>query len=134
MSAYKTSYSAYGPKEENNQCGTSPDKEISDLAPHIGERQVLSRPPLGLASAPFPMKPDSNISYPRIDKVGVENPMFFTTSMEVGANKPLPHHLPDRYFPKSNNFSQSFANRQKPFAGLVTHVSHSRIHNSFDRF
>lgn len=81
----------------------------------------------------FPVKSE-NINYPRIDKKGVDNPLYYTTSSAIGSDVPRPHQLAERYFPKSNEFSQSFANRTRRFAGMKTHVSYSHVHRELDRF
>ena len=60
--------------------------------------------------------------------------MYATASAEVGGMCPKEHHLPERYFPKSNDFSQSFANRSTRFCGLATSPSMSRIHKHLDSF
>ena len=76
----------------------------------------------------FPVKA-ANIEYPPIDKRGADNPLYRTTSMEVGARLPMQHQLAERYFPLNNNFSQSFANRRaSQSTALNTNLSRNRVH------
>ena len=77
---------------------------------------------------------ETSMSYLPIDKLGALNPLYFTSSQEVGFMPPSNHHIPDRRFPKSNQFSQSFANRITQFAGLHTSSSKSKVHSSLDLF
>lgn len=77
---------------------------------------------------------ETSMKYPPIDKLEALNPLYFTSSQELGCMPPSNHHIPDRRFPKSNQFSQSFANRITQFAGLHTSSSRSKVHTSLDLF
>lgn len=83
-----------------------------------------------VAPKPFPVS--KVLSYPKVDKKGVDNPIYFTSSSSIGIYPPNEHQLPDRYFPKSNKFSQSFAHNSKRSAGLVTMACKSSVHSSLD--
>ena len=72
--------------------------------------------------------------YPAIDKAGAGNPLYATSSQDIGCMPPSSHHVPDRRFPKRNEFSQSFANRTVQFAGLNTNNSRSKVHSSLDLY
>ena len=72
------------------------------------------------------------LRYPKVDKKGYDNPIFYTSNSEIGKRPPEEHHRPDRYFPKSNRFSKSFADRESRFAGLVTGPLKSHVHASLD--
>ena len=79
----------------------------------------------------FPVKSE-NIVYPVIDKHGADNPLFFTTSMDIGAKKPLPHQLAERFFPLSNKFSKDFAGRRARNTAINTRTTKSQVHATLD--
>ena len=59
---------------------------------------------------------------------------FRPTSHDYGSRSPSDMHRSDRYFPKTNTFSKSFAGRQRRSEGLITSCSKSRIHAQLDEF
>ena len=59
---------------------------------------------------------------------------FRPSSHDYGSGTPSAMHRPDRYFPKTNTFSKSFAGRQGRSEGLITSCSRSRIHSELDEF
>ena len=79
----------------------------------------------------FPVKSE-NIVYPTVDKHGAYNPLFVTTSMDIGAKKPLPHQLAERFFPLSNKFSKDFAGRRAKNTAINTRTTKSQVHATLD--
>ena len=60
--------------------------------------------------------------------------IYYPSSYEYGFKGPSAMHLPDRYFPKTNTFSNSFAGRQQRTGGLITKYTRSRVHTQFDEY
>ena len=82
--------------------------------------------------ASFPVEFPEQLRYPCIDKKGADNPIYFASSYEIGCRPPDESEIPDRYYPKTNWFSQSFADRTFPSAGLNTAPCKSQVHSSLD--
>ena len=78
--------------------------------------------------------PVSAYEYPRIEKRGAENPLYFTTNTASGKEKPMKHQLPDVFFPRDNHFSSTFTDLKPRNSALATRPSFSKIHEELDRF
>jgi hypothetical protein len=86
-----------------------------------------------IAPHKFPVSA-SNISYPKIEKRGAENPLYFTTNTANGKEKPMKHQLPDVFFPRDNHFSSTFTDLKPRDTALATRPVFSKIHEELDRF
>ena len=62
------------------------------------------------------------------------NPLYLTSSCEIGSSRAQEHHRRDKYFPKTNVFSESFAGRNSRDAGLNTFISKSKVHKFLDTY
>jgi len=60
--------------------------------------------------------------------------IYLPSSYDYGSRTPTAIHLPDRHFPKTNTFSNSFTGRQTRSAGFITTCSRSRVHSELDEY
>jgi len=79
----------------------------------------------------FPVKAE-DIVYPVTDKLGASNPLFQTTSNDIGSKKPLQHQLPERYFPIDSKFSKAFSAGRAKYTAINTRPTKSQVHQSLD--
>jgi len=75
-----------------------------------------------------------DIRYPEVDKRGAKNPLYETSTYNIGKEVPQAHQVPDMYFPRNNHFVKRFTDSKPRFTGLQTRPSASRVHSSFDQF
>merc|ERR1719401_3070744 len=66
----------------------------------------------------FPVKADQ-FTYPTIEKLGADNPLYATSSGAYGGEQPMAHQITDRYFPSTNNFTKGFVTTKPRYTGLV---------------
>jgi len=78
--------------------------------------------------------PVGSYEYPRIEKNGAENPLYFTSNTACGKEKPMKHQLPDVFFPRDNHFSSTFTDLKPRDTGLSTRPNYSPVHEELDRF
>eukprot|EP00746_Dinoflagellata_sp_MGD_P004320 gnl/MRDRNA2_/MRDRNA2_108322_c0_seq1.p1 gnl/MRDRNA2_/MRDRNA2_108322_c0~~gnl/MRDRNA2_/MRDRNA2_108322_c0_seq1.p1 ORF type:complete len:219 (+),score=34.63 gnl/MRDRNA2_/MRDRNA2_108322_c0_seq1:69-659(+) len=78
--------------------------------------------------------PISAYEYPKIEKRGAENPLYFTSNTACGKETPMKHQLPDLFFPRDNHFSSTFTDLKPRDTGLSTRPNFSKIHEELDRF
>ncbi len=64
----------------------------------------------------------------RID-AGARNPLYRTSSTEIGLETMSSYHLPDVFYPKGNEFTKSFTTFANHSCGLVTSLSRNRVHD-----
>jgi len=78
--------------------------------------------------------PISEYNYPKIEKRGAENPLYFTSNTACGKEKPMKHQLPDVFFPRDNHFSSEFTDLRPRYTGLQTRPNYSSVHEELDSF
>mmetsp|Transcript_70301 Transcript_70301/g.139338 ORF Transcript_70301/g.139338 Transcript_70301/m.139338 type:complete len:194 (-) Transcript_70301:97-678(-) len=75
----------------------------------------------------------NNYSYPKVDKRGVGNPLYATSSQAYGSEPPVAHQVPDRYFPSTNKFTAGFVETKPRYSGLNCASSLSNVHKELDQ-
>lgn len=63
-------------------------------------------------------------------KIG--NPLYMTTSMDVGRLQPSAYEIADRYHPLDNKFSKTFGGGMPKNSGLNTAHTLSKVHGKMD--
>ena len=78
----------------------------------------------------FPSEAEK-LSYPE-SALKVGNPLYSTSSMNYGANKPKTQDMPVKYFPRPEAFTSTFLGGQFQDTGLNTTKTPHRVHASKD--
>lgn len=61
-----------------------------------------------------------------------DNPIYLTSNMEYGRDKPTEFELPSKYKPINNKFTRAFVAERVPDTALNTFLTPSRVHSLFD--
>merc|ERR1719487_3018928 len=152
---YKTSNSSYDPKPKwdgdipkisdvlaGKELIPKPMPPNIDHTKYVLQRQhdeaVRSRqgdPVLSAHILPvkFPVNA-KDIKYPAIAKRGTDNPLYATSSLNIGKEVPMSHQLPEHYFPKNNDFTNKYTDSKPRYTGLQTMPTLSKVHQKFDAY
>ena len=57
----------------------------------------------------------------------VANPLYRRSSSDIGGTSLQTHHIPDTYFPKTNQFTSSFTDMSRDSHGFVTSIHKSNV-------
>ena len=80
---------------------------------------------------PFPTQADQ-MKYPG-NALKIGNPLYMTSNMSYGSNKPSQVDLPAKYYPRPGGFTASFVGGQYVEGSLITVQTPSKVHNSLDQ-
>ena len=78
----------------------------------------------------FPSKAEE-MSYPE-PVLNKNNPLYQTSNTLYGRKKPSAVDFPKKFFPKNNQFTNSFLGGMYGDTGLNTHANPSKVHKNYD--
>jgi len=81
----------------------------------------------------FPVEA-KDIVYPETEKAGIDNPLYQTAAQSIGKEVPMPHQLPERFFPRSTKFSSGYTDLRPRYSSINTRPEYSRTHQDNDVF
>lgn len=115
----------------NKSLGEKPADRIDDNLSDLdrARRKLDSN---ATVSKKFPFKPEQ-YKYPE-SALNIGNPLYMTANKDYGRLKPTEYEIHSRWYPRSNNFTDSVPGGPYENNSLRTEITKSKVHDYLDGF